>query len=346
MSPAIRKLALTIHLTTSVGWVGAVVAYLALGIAAIASPDAETIRAAWTAMDVTGWWVIVPLAIGALATGLVMSLGTRWGLFRHYWTLISLALTALCTAVLVLHMPSVSATAKMARSLEVPDLRMLGGDLFHPTAGLLLLLLITVLNVFKPEGLTPYGWRKQRDERRERRSADPPRVASTRTWGLERTGRIPTSTALSQLVTRTGYFAFHFAEMWFAMLLGMAAFVALGVALSTQGMPGPSDPASIEFQVGMALFMVAPMAGWMRFRGCSWPECATMSAAMLLSTAAGLVASAFDLRDAQRWLSRNQHLLMLVGMLAFMIYTREHYTSGYSFGRTRVSSRGRESLRA
>src|ERR1051326_5711341 len=108
MSPAVRKLALTVHLTTSLGWVGAVIAYLGLGIAAAASSEPETVRAAWTAMQVTGWWVIVPLAIAALVTGVVMSLGARWGLFRHYWTVISLVLTALCTFVLVLHMPAVT----------------------------------------------------------------------------------------------------------------------------------------------------------------------------------------------------------------------------------------------
>jgi hypothetical protein len=68
LSPALRKLALTVHLTASLGWVGAVIAYLGLGIAAVESSDTETIRAAWTAMEVTGWWVIVPLAIAALET--------------------------------------------------------------------------------------------------------------------------------------------------------------------------------------------------------------------------------------------------------------------------------------
>src|SRR5438477_354037 len=127
MTPAVRKFALSIHLTCSVGWIGAVVAYLALGIAAVTSPDVQTVRAAWTAMDLTGWWAIVPLAIGALMTGLVMSLGTQWGLFRHYWVLISLALTILCTVVLVLHMPTVTAMAKLAQNLDGADLRALGG---------------------------------------------------------------------------------------------------------------------------------------------------------------------------------------------------------------------------
>ena len=106
-------------------------------------------------MDVAGWWAIVPLAIAALLTGLVMSLGTQWGLFRHYWVVFSLALTIVCTVVLVLHMPTVSAMAKLARNVDGADLRALGGDLFHPAVGLVPLLAIAVLNVYKPAGLTP-----------------------------------------------------------------------------------------------------------------------------------------------------------------------------------------------
>jgi hypothetical protein len=165
MTPRLRKLTLTIHLTTSVGWIGTVVAYLVLGITAVTSPDTQTVRAAWTAMDVTGWWAIVPLAVAALLTGLVMSLGTPWGLFRHYWVLISLALTLLCTVVLLLHMPAVSAMAREAKQLDGAELQALGGDLFHPGVGLLVLLVITVLNIFKPAGVTQYGWRKQREQR-------------------------------------------------------------------------------------------------------------------------------------------------------------------------------------
>jgi len=165
MTPGVRKLVLTVHLTCSVGWIGAVVAYIALGVAAVTSPDTQTVRAAWVAMDVTGWWAIVPLALAALLTGLVISVGTQWGLLRHYWVLISLALTILSTVVLVLHMPTVSGMARLAQTVDGADLRALGGDLFHPAVGLLVLLAITVLNVYKPAGVTPYGWRKQREQR-------------------------------------------------------------------------------------------------------------------------------------------------------------------------------------
>jgi hypothetical protein len=160
MKPSVRKLALAIHLTLSVGWIGTVIVYLALGLTAVRSPDVHTVRAAWTAMEITGWYVIVPIAVASLLTGFVMALGTKWGLFRHYWVLISFVLTVFSTTILILHMPTVSASAVLAQETEGANLAALGGDLFHPGIGLLVLLAIQVLNVYKPQGLTRYGWRR------------------------------------------------------------------------------------------------------------------------------------------------------------------------------------------
>jgi hypothetical protein len=165
MTPGLRKFVLAVHLTFSVGWIGAVVAYLALGVSAVTSQDAQSVRAAWIAMELTGWFVIVPLAIAALLTGLVMSLSTPWGLFRHYWVLTTLLLTVFANTILLLHMPSVSSLAEVAREADGADLGGLGGDFLHAGGGLLVLLVITVMNVYKPRGLTPYGWRKQHEPR-------------------------------------------------------------------------------------------------------------------------------------------------------------------------------------
>jgi len=77
--------------------------------------------------------------------------------------LISLVLTVLSTAVLIVHMPSVSASASVARQADGPELHGLG-DVFHPGVGLLVLLAIAALNVYKPAGVTAYGWRKQREQ--------------------------------------------------------------------------------------------------------------------------------------------------------------------------------------
>lgn len=175
MSPRLRKFALATHLTFSVGWIGAVVAYLVLGASAANSQASQALRTAWIAMDLTGWYAIVPLALASLLTGLVMALGTTWGLFRHYWVLISLVLTVFATVVLLLHMPDVSVLADAAREANGAGLdrsgkhlytRLAGGDLLHPGLGLAVLLVIQVLNVYKPAGMTGYGRRKQDEQRR------------------------------------------------------------------------------------------------------------------------------------------------------------------------------------
>jgi hypothetical protein len=166
VTPGLRKFALTIHLTLSLGWIGAVVAYLVLGVSAVTGRDIATLRVAWRAMELIGWFAIVPLALASLLTGLIMALGTQWGLFRHYWVLFSLVLTVLANVVLLLHMPEVSRLAGLAQEADAVELAGLGGDLLHPGLGLVVLLVITVLNTYKPQGVTPYGWRKRQTERR------------------------------------------------------------------------------------------------------------------------------------------------------------------------------------
>lgn len=166
LTPRLRKVALAAHLAFSVGWIGAVVVYLAFGITVVTSPQGQTVRAAWIAMELAGWYVIVPLALASLCTGLLMALGTTWGLLRHYWVTISLLLTAFATAVLLLHMPTVSLLADIARTASLGDLDALGGDLAHPAIGLVVLLVVQVLNVYKPRGVTRYGQRQLRAEGR------------------------------------------------------------------------------------------------------------------------------------------------------------------------------------
>jgi hypothetical protein len=108
MRSGLRKFALTAHVTSSVGWLGAVVVSLALAVAGLTSRDPQVVRAAYLTLKVTGWAVLVPLSLGSLLTGLVQSLGTRWGLFRHYWILVKLLMNVLATIVLLLYMQTLS----------------------------------------------------------------------------------------------------------------------------------------------------------------------------------------------------------------------------------------------
>jgi hypothetical protein len=79
MPPCLRKLALTAHVTSSVGWLGACVVFLALAVVGLTSQDAQTVRGAYLVMEPTAWLVLVPLAFASLLTGIVQSLGTTWG---------------------------------------------------------------------------------------------------------------------------------------------------------------------------------------------------------------------------------------------------------------------------
>jgi hypothetical protein len=167
MRPRARKFALTAHVTSSVGWVGAVAAFLALAVVGLTSQDAQTVRGAYLVMEPAAWLVLVPLAFASLLTGLVMSLGTTWGLFRHYWVLFKLLINVFATIVLLTYMGTFSYMAGVAAdpSADLALVRNTSPRL-HAVLALVVLLVATVLAVYKPRGMTPYGQRKQREQRK------------------------------------------------------------------------------------------------------------------------------------------------------------------------------------
>lgn len=166
MTPGLRKFMLTAHVVASVGWLGSVAVGLALTVAGLTSQDAQMVRAAYLALELTARFVIVPLSLASLLTGLVQSLGTIWGLFRHYWVIFKLLITVLATILLQVHLQPIGYMADVAAgtALAGADLRELRIDLVV-RAGLavLALLVATTLSVYKPQGMTPYGRRKQHE---------------------------------------------------------------------------------------------------------------------------------------------------------------------------------------
>jgi hypothetical protein len=161
MTSALRRVTLTTHVTSSVGWLGAVLVFVALATLGLASRDEATVRGAYLLMAPAAWFVLVPLAHTALLSGIVLSLGTAWGLFRHYWVVLKLGITAFATVFLLIYMGTFRQMAGVAAD-PVIELGLVRNPspLVHAILALILLVVATVLAIYKPFGMTPYGARQ------------------------------------------------------------------------------------------------------------------------------------------------------------------------------------------
>ena len=154
-SPQVRKLALTAHVTSSVGWVGALIVFFAHALATLLSKDEQMVRAASLVMGLTAWLVIMPLSVATILTGVIQAFGTAWGVVRHYWVLFKLVLTALATGVLLLKLQPISELASAAAragfsTADTAGLRM--SLTVHAAGGLVVLMAALCLAIYKPAG--------------------------------------------------------------------------------------------------------------------------------------------------------------------------------------------------
>lgn len=151
----VRNLGLTIHVASSVGWCGAVAVFLALAIVGVTHRDPQSVGAAYFAMRIAAWYVILPLAFASLLSGVAQSLLTAWGLFRHYWVVVKLGITVVATVVLLLKLPAIDLASRVALSnaSASADFGHAHIELIvHAAGGIALLLAATVVAVYKPWG--------------------------------------------------------------------------------------------------------------------------------------------------------------------------------------------------
>ncbi|WP_269855426.1 DUF2269 domain-containing protein [Streptomyces sp. RPT161] len=149
-----RRAVLVLHVTVSVGWLGLTAALLALGIAGAGSRDPATAAAAYPAMRILADWLVTPVSLLTLVSGLVLSLGTHWGLARHRWVLTKFWLTLAATAASILALRTVIGQAADAAVAGLP-VPAGGRDLvIAPSVALALYVFITAISVTKPWGRT------------------------------------------------------------------------------------------------------------------------------------------------------------------------------------------------
>lgn len=167
-----RRSLLVAHVSVSVSWLGLTVGLLTLGTAAFATGDPVTAQAATRAMKIFGDWLVVPVALLSLISGLILALGTPWGLARHRWVWTKFWLTLITTALSVFSLrPGINEAAELGTA----DINLV----VAPSVAAATYLFITAISVLKPWGATRRGQRlrvstrsvKAVDERSLRRTA-------------------------------------------------------------------------------------------------------------------------------------------------------------------------------
>ncbi|MER6300623.1 DUF2269 domain-containing protein [Kitasatospora sp. NPDC001539] len=159
LSPGARKLLVVLHVVASVSWLALMLRLLTLAVTALTTGDADRLRAAYRAMGILGDTLVLPLSLLTFLSGVALSLGTSWGLFRYYWvgTKFWLTLAAMAASVFAL-------TARLHDAVRVADAHPTGpvttadlgfvryNTVIVPAVALAVYLFNVILSVYKPWG--------------------------------------------------------------------------------------------------------------------------------------------------------------------------------------------------
>lgn len=154
LRPGTRKAALAVHIVTAGAWIGMTAILGVLVLTALLAEETATVAAAYQALPML-FWPILTMAIGCLLSGVVLGLGSRWGVLRYRWVAVKLAINlVLVTLVALLLGPGLDEAAEAGRVLAAggsPDIET-GSLVYGPVVSTVSLLVATWLSVAKPWG--------------------------------------------------------------------------------------------------------------------------------------------------------------------------------------------------
>ncbi|MFF5533019.1 DUF2269 domain-containing protein [Streptomyces cinerochromogenes] len=160
LSRPARRASLVVHVAASASWLGLTLGLLALGVTATTTGSAVTAGASVRAMKLFADWLLLPLAFFTFLSGVLLSVGTPWGLARHRWVSTKFWLTLAATAATAFALrPGLdSAVADITADTAAGGPPPGPGDLLPgPVVSLSAYLFMTVISVLKPWGLTRRG---------------------------------------------------------------------------------------------------------------------------------------------------------------------------------------------
>jgi hypothetical protein len=164
LAPAARKAVMVLHAICGISWMGVDIAVFVLLVTARTTNDPALVISGFNAIRMIVPIAVPPLSLGILLTGLILGLGTRWGLLRYWWVLLKLMLSLIMTvlvfvslvpgvnSIAVLSTTTMSADAVRASLGSLPDQLM-----FPPIVSFLMLGIAAILSIFKPWRRTPWS---------------------------------------------------------------------------------------------------------------------------------------------------------------------------------------------
>ena len=146
MSQPVRRAVLTVHIIASVGLLGDCAAVLAINLRAATTGDPGLAAASYELLAMFGVVFGIPLSMTALASGLALGVGTKWGVLRHRW--VTAKLLVLLSVILVGALVIGPATAAMRDGRGGEQALLIVASAYDVLA----LSVATGLSVFKPGG--------------------------------------------------------------------------------------------------------------------------------------------------------------------------------------------------
>lgn len=155
-----RKLVLLLHIMAAGVWLGLDLVVAVLVFTARGTSDPQTTAFCFRALELLAIWPIGTAALASLITGVLLGLGSKYGLVRYWWVAVKLVMNLILTVLVIFSLrPGLHDAADFGRRIAAD----LPGDfdsttlMFPPIVSTSALLVAFVLSVYRPWGRTSRG---------------------------------------------------------------------------------------------------------------------------------------------------------------------------------------------
>jgi hypothetical protein len=159
LRPRARKSILVVHIASAGAWLGIDVVMAVIILTAVRGDDA-TRALCYQSLELFTGWPLITTGLVCLASGVVLGLGTPFGLVRYWWVVIKVVINVVFVALVPIALrPEVLEKAEQGRQFMagLPAALTIGDLVYPPIVSPAGLIIATILAVFKPWGLIRKG---------------------------------------------------------------------------------------------------------------------------------------------------------------------------------------------